>query len=244
MAVAVAMAAGSAVAQQDRRSRIDVDHYTIDADINLKAQSITAKVAVKFTPLDDRTQYATFELNGALNVSKVTDDKGTAVSFSRSNQDNTVRLTFDPPLAKSQPVTLVFTYDGHLTGTGTVSHNLRDICLGLITYYEHLVPLTASFFADTDLLVRFRGLLQRIGGPERLHDHIAAYIEMEQRQGRIASELSAFSFAALLLGPLFQYAFLRKLMDNDPFGTTDRDFVESLLQTLAPLIVPSEESGT
>ncbi len=61
---------------QDRRSRIDVDHYKIDADINLKTQSITAKATVKFVPLDDKTQYATFELNGALNVSKVTDDKG------------------------------------------------------------------------------------------------------------------------------------------------------------------------
>jgi AcrR family transcriptional regulator len=134
--------------------------------------------------------------------------------------------------------------DERLTGTGTVSHNLRDICLGLISYYEHLVPLTASFFADTDLLVRFRDLLQRIGGPERLHDHVAAYIEMEQRLGRIASELAAFSFAALLLGPLFQYAFLRKLTGGDPFGTTDRHFVESLLQTLTPLMVPSMEPKT
>ncbi|HEY3837238.1 MAG TPA: peptidase M1, partial [Bryobacteraceae bacterium] len=102
---------------QERRSRIDVDHYTIDADISLKTQSITAKAAIKFVPLDDRTQYAQFELNGALNVSKVTDDKGQNVSFSRSNQDNTVRLTFDPPLAKGQPVTLTFLYDGHLTGS-------------------------------------------------------------------------------------------------------------------------------
>ena len=100
-----------------RQSRIDVDHYTIDADVNLKTQSITAKAAMKFVPLDDRTQYAIFELNGSLNVSKVTDDKGQPVSFSRSNQDNTVRLTFDPPLAKGQPVTLIFTYDGHLTGS-------------------------------------------------------------------------------------------------------------------------------
>jgi hypothetical protein len=101
---------------QERRSRIDVDHYKIDADISLKTQSITAKAAVKFVPLDDRTQYAQFELNGSLNVSKVTDDKGQNISFSRSNQDNTVRLTFDPPLAKGHPVTLVFAYDGHLTG--------------------------------------------------------------------------------------------------------------------------------
>jgi len=100
-----------------RQSRIDVDHYTIDADVSLKTQSITAKATMKFTPLDDHTQYAIFELNGSLNVSKVTDQKGTPVSFSRSNQDNTVRLTFDPPLAKGAPVTLVFTYDGHITGS-------------------------------------------------------------------------------------------------------------------------------
>jgi len=111
----LALAAGAGLAQ-DRRSRIDVDHYTIDADVNLKTQSLTAKATIKFVPLDDRTQFAMFELNGSLNVSKVTDDKGQPVSFSRSNQDNTVRLTFDPPLAKDQPVTLVFTYDGHLTG--------------------------------------------------------------------------------------------------------------------------------
>jgi aminopeptidase N len=117
-AVAALALGGAGLAQNDasRQSRIDVDHYTIDAEISLKSQTITAKASMKFVPLDDHTQYATLELNGSLNVSKVTDDKGQAVSFSRSNQDNTVRLTFDPPLAKGQPVTLVFTYDGHLTG--------------------------------------------------------------------------------------------------------------------------------
>src|ERR1051325_11530432 len=111
----LALTAASGLAQQDRRSRIDVDHYTIDADVNLQAQTITAKATMKFVPLDDRTQFAMFELNGALNVSKITDDKARAISFSRSNQDNTVRLTFDPRLAKYQPVTLIFNYDGHLT---------------------------------------------------------------------------------------------------------------------------------
>jgi tetratricopeptide (TPR) repeat protein len=116
-ALSLAGAAGAQSTDASRQSRIDVDHYTIDADVNLKTQSLTAKATMKFTPLDDRTQYAIFELNGSLNVSKVTDDKGTPVSFSRSNQDNTVRLTFDPALAKGKAVTLVFTYDGHLTGS-------------------------------------------------------------------------------------------------------------------------------
>ncbi len=114
--LALAGAGGAQSTDASRQSRIDVDHYTIDADINLQTQSITAKAAMKFVPLDDHTQYAIFELNGSLNVSKVTDDKGQPVSFSRSNQDNTVRLTFDPPLAKGKPLILVFTYDGHLTG--------------------------------------------------------------------------------------------------------------------------------
>jgi hypothetical protein len=116
-ALSLAAAGHAQSTDASRQSRIDVDHYTIDADINLKTQSITAKATMKFVPLDDHTQYAMFELNGSLNVSKVTDDKGQPVSFSRSNQDNTVRLTFDPPLPKGQPVTLVFTYDGHLTGS-------------------------------------------------------------------------------------------------------------------------------
>ena len=118
-AAAVIAMTGLASAQSDnaRQSRIDVDHYQIDAEINLKSQTLTAKTTVKFVPIDDRTQYATFELNGSLNVSTVTDDKGQKVSFSRSNQDNTVKLSFDPPLAKNQPVTLIFTYDGHLTGS-------------------------------------------------------------------------------------------------------------------------------
>jgi len=116
-ALSLAVAGRAQSTDASRQSRLDVDHYTIDADVNLKAQTITAKAAMKFVPLDDHTQYAMFELNGSLNVSKVTDDKGQPVSFSRSNQDNTVRLTFDPPLAKGQPVTLIFTYDGHLTGS-------------------------------------------------------------------------------------------------------------------------------
>src|SRR5271166_6623383 len=94
-ALAFAGAGGAQSTDASRQSRIDVDHYTIDADVNLKTQSITAKATMKFVPLDDRTQYAIFELNGSLNVSKVTDDKGAPVSFSRSNQDNTVRLSFE-----------------------------------------------------------------------------------------------------------------------------------------------------
>ena len=103
-------------AAQDRRSRIDVEQYTIDAEVSPNTQSVTAKVAVRFVPIDDNITSASFELNNALNVSKVEDDKGKQIQASRNQQDFTVRLSFEQPLPKGQPVTITFYYDGKLTG--------------------------------------------------------------------------------------------------------------------------------
>src|SRR5258706_1110154 len=102
---------------QERRSRIDVEHYVIDAEINQRTQSLTAKAQVRFVPLEDNTNSATFELNNALNVSKVTDDKGKQIPATRYQQDFTVRLSFDQPLPKGTPVNVTFEYDGRLNGS-------------------------------------------------------------------------------------------------------------------------------
>jgi hypothetical protein len=103
---------------QERRAgpRIDVERYTIDATISPNTQSMEAKVSVRFTPVDDNVSFASFELNNALNVSRVVDGSGRQVSASRSQQDFTVRLSFDQPLPKGQPATVTFSYDGKLTG--------------------------------------------------------------------------------------------------------------------------------
>ncbi len=91
---------------QERRSRIDVEHYLIDADINQRTQALTAKAQVRFIPLEDNTNAVTFELNNALNVSKVTDDKGKQIPTTRYQQDFTIRLNFDQSLQKGVPVTV------------------------------------------------------------------------------------------------------------------------------------------
>jgi aminopeptidase N len=107
--------AASTAAAQERRSRIDVEQYTIDAEVNPRTQSLAANVQVRFVPLDD-TSSATFELNNALNVSKVVDAAGRQVPASRSQQDFTVRLNFPETLKKGQAQTVTMTYDGRLTG--------------------------------------------------------------------------------------------------------------------------------
>src|SRR6186713_3093947 len=114
-ALAVVLVSGAAEAQE-RKSRIDVESYVIDADINQRTQSLGAKATVRFTPLDDNTNSATFELNNALNVSKVVDEQNRQVPASRSQQDFTVHLNFNEALPKGKPATVTFYYDGRLSG--------------------------------------------------------------------------------------------------------------------------------
>ena len=112
----VLLAQGSGQSQQDRRPRIDVEHYAIQAQIDPVAQSVTATVEVRFTPLDASVQSAVFELNNAMNVSRVVDGAGRQISASRYQQDFTVRLGFPEAIPKGKQSSVTFTYDGKLTG--------------------------------------------------------------------------------------------------------------------------------
>ena len=71
---------------------------------------------MRFLPVGDNVTSATFELNNALNVSRVVDESGKQIQTSRNQQDGTLRLSFEQPLANGKPVTITFYYDGRLTG--------------------------------------------------------------------------------------------------------------------------------
>ena len=116
--LAVLAMAGTLPAQQqpDHRNRIDVQDYTIKADISPNAQTISAQATVRFVPIDDGITGAVFELNNALNVSRVVDAQGKPVQAERNPSDFTVRLSFSPSLPKGQPYSVTFFYDGRLTG--------------------------------------------------------------------------------------------------------------------------------
>ncbi len=97
-------------------NHIDVDGYTIDAQINPATQTLNAHVAVRFVPLDDQVSSATFELNNNLNISQITDSKGASLNSARTQSDNTVRVTFPGALPKGQMAEIKFVYDGRLSG--------------------------------------------------------------------------------------------------------------------------------
>jgi tetratricopeptide (TPR) repeat protein len=115
--IALALAGLLAAQEKGSRGRINVDNYVIDADINPRTQAVSANVQVRITPVDDNITTASFELNNALNVSRVVDESGRQIPASRSTQDFSIRLSFPTPLAKGKPSTLTFSYDGRLAGT-------------------------------------------------------------------------------------------------------------------------------
>jgi tetratricopeptide (TPR) repeat protein len=98
-----------------RQQKIDVQSYLIDAHVDPRAQTLNATVLVRFIPLEDTSQ-VTFELNNALNISKVVDEDGRQVPSSRLQQDMSVRLSLPQTLKKGKVAGLTFVYDGKLSG--------------------------------------------------------------------------------------------------------------------------------
>ena len=84
MAGTLLLALGATLAAQERRSRIDVEHYVITAEVNSDSQTLKAEVRVRFTPLDDGTSSLAFELNNALSVSSVTGEGGQPLPAARA----------------------------------------------------------------------------------------------------------------------------------------------------------------
>jgi aminopeptidase N len=106
---------GLAQDRQLARARIDVQTVALDAQINPTAQTLNATAKITFIPLDN-TSTVTFELNNALNLTRVTDVEGRQITASRFGEDMSVRLSLPQPLPKGQPATLTFVYQGKLTG--------------------------------------------------------------------------------------------------------------------------------
>ncbi len=100
---------------QDKHPRIEVQNYTIDADINPRTQSIVATAKLNFTPLEDATD-AVFDLNNALTVSKAVDGSGKPLQTERNPQDFSVKVSFPGALHKNQASEISLSYDGKLTG--------------------------------------------------------------------------------------------------------------------------------
>jgi aminopeptidase N len=113
--IAFVLALAGILPAQEKKPRVQVQHYSIAADINPRTQSLSATVKVTFVPLET-VSAAIFELNSALTLSKVVDEQGQTIPNNRDAEAGTVRLILPASLSKGQATTYTFTYDGRLTG--------------------------------------------------------------------------------------------------------------------------------
>jgi len=124
-------------------------------------------------------------------------------------------------------------------GTATVKRNLEEIASAAIVFFEEGVPIVASLFAEPKLLKSYREMMRSHDvGPQRALASIEAYLQEEQRLGRVASAVDPLAAATTLLGPCFQYAFLRHFLWEDvlpiPPDRFAKEVVKNLMNGIAP----------
>jgi tetratricopeptide (TPR) repeat protein len=95
------------------KTRLRVEDYQIEAELDPHLHQITARAKVKFTALQDLS-IAVFELHNDLRVTRVLDEKNQPLSAERVTQDSTIRVPLPSGLSKDASTTLTFEYEGQL----------------------------------------------------------------------------------------------------------------------------------
>lgn len=125
-------------------------------------------------------------------------------------------------------------------GQGSVRATLSEVAELAIAYYGEAFPIIASLFAEQELLGRHRDELQARGlGPHKANEAVAAYLQAEQRLGRVRARASAEAAAALLLGACFERAFLRHFQAAEELAdAVEKRFVEQIVEVVMGGIAP------
>jgi predicted negative regulator of RcsB-dependent stress response len=95
------------------KTRLRVDDYQIDVELLPQTHKLAARATVKVTALDNLT-VATFQLNNALRITKLTDANNKPLTPERNTQESTVRFALNSDLAKDTATTFTFEYEGTL----------------------------------------------------------------------------------------------------------------------------------
>jgi peptidase M1-like protein len=95
------------------KTRLRVDDYQIDAELLPQSHKLTAKAKVKFTALED-VSIATFQLNNAMRVTKLVDEKNKPLTPERISQESSIRFPLNATLPKDASTTVTFEYEGTL----------------------------------------------------------------------------------------------------------------------------------
>jgi AcrR family transcriptional regulator len=124
-------------------------------------------------------------------------------------------------------------------GTGTIQERLELIARAALAHYAAMIPLSSLVLADTGLLERQRPFWEGTPGPRGPYEHVAAYLRAEQRLGRIAPDRDPLILAVLLLGPCFQWAYLKLLLGAPPLPVDEGYYIQQVVAALLEGASPS-----
>jgi aminopeptidase N len=131
------------------KAQMQVTGYVINADLDPKANKLSATAAVTFTALDDLNT-VTFELNNGLQLTKLTDAANKPLQSERLTTNSTVRITLANPMPKGTSITYNFEYSGTLTGSDTSPvEGIKLAAVGepisILLYAGRWFPMTGLF---------------------------------------------------------------------------------------------------
>jgi hypothetical protein len=102
-------------------------------------------------------------------------------------------------------------------GRASVTENLLPVAHACIDFYDDVLGVKVSVLASPDQLLRLRRVLKDRGlGPHAAYETVAAYLDREQRLGRVRADVECTASAQLLIGACVNYAFTKLLMGEGP----------------------------
>jgi AcrR family transcriptional regulator len=104
-------------------------------------------------------------------------------------------------------------------GQGTVIGNLEALAQDAVVAYRELDAIAAMLISDPETAATLRqDLAERRLGPARGLEAVAAYVKIEEAQGRVVLPAAPMILVAALLGGCHEYAFQQLFHDESPFG--------------------------
>ncbi|GAA3113500.1 hypothetical protein GCM10010466_00680 [Planomonospora alba] len=120
----------------------------------------------------------------------------------------------------------------HLVGKGTVTDNLLPIARAGIDYYAEVQSAALPAFTSPSVTVRFREAMKDTRlDPVSEVVPLAAYLEAEQRRGRVAAGVDPSASARLLLAGCFRHAYY-ELFVGTGFVPSRDDSAEEIIREL------------
>lgn len=125
-------------------------------------------------------------------------------------------------------------------GEGSVAAILEELATAAVEFSAHIMPLDVALASDPALAAAHSKRLRELDtGPEAALRSVAAYVEAEQRLGRVRADASPAAVATILLGVSFNYVLTRhvggeaaSILPKDQF---EREIVRTLIDGVAPV---------